>query len=86
MEGACIITYDSPILIIYKEISKNNILLVIYCDKQLKYTNITCKQLTNIIPVDAIHILTKLPYYNDLNITLKFWKIKVYNKLITLNK
>jgi hypothetical protein len=52
---------------------------------QLKYNYITCKQLTNLIPVDSIHILTKLPYYNELHLTLRFWKIMALNKLNNYN-
>ena len=81
MQGACVFRYDYPGLIMYKEIEKNCVLFVIYTNYTLKYNYITCKQLTNLIPVDSIHILTKLPYYNELHLTLRFWKIMAYNKL-----
>jgi hypothetical protein len=81
MQGACVFRYDYPVLIMYKEIEKNRVLFVIYTNYTLKYNYITCKQLTNLIPVDAVHILTKLPYYNELHLTLRFWKIMVLNKL-----
>lgn len=81
MEGACVVTIDNPILIMYKEIDKNCVLFVVYTNKTLKYNYITCKQLTNLIPIDAVHILTKLPYYDELHLTLRFWKIMVFNKL-----
>ncbi len=85
MQGACVFRYDYPGLIMYKEIEKNRVLFVIYANYTLKYNYITCKQLTNLIPVDAIHILTKLPYYNELHLTLRFWKIMAYNKLKNYN-
>ena len=81
MQGACVFRYNSPSLIMYKEIEKNHVLFVIYTNYTLKYNYITCKQLTNLIPLDAVHILTKLPYYNELHLTLRFWKIMAYNKL-----
>lgn len=84
MQGGCIFTDNCPVLIMYKEIEKNRVLFVIYTNYTLKYSYITCKQLTNLIPVDAIHILTKLPYYNELHLTLRFWKIMAYNKLKNL--
>lgn len=81
MQGACVFSYEYPVLIMYKEIEKNRVLFVIYTNYTLKYNYITCKQLTNLIPIDAVHILTKLPYYNALDLTLRFWKIMAYNKL-----
>jgi hypothetical protein len=69
----------------YKEIEKNRVLFVLYTNNTLKYNYITCKQLTNSIPVDSIHILTKLPYYNELHLTLRFWKIMALNKLNNYN-
>lgn len=85
MQGACVFSYEYPVLIMYKEIDKNCVLFVIYTNYTLKYNYITCKQLTNLIPLDAIHILTKLPYYNELHLTLRFWKIIAYNKLKNYN-
>jgi len=85
MQGACVFRYDYPVLIMYKEIEKNRILFVIYTNNTLLYNYITCKQLTNLIPVDSIHILTKLPYYNELHLTLRFWKIMALNKLNNYN-
>ena len=81
MEGACVFVRMTPFLIMYKEIEKNRVLFVIYNNNILKYNYITSKQLTNLIPRDAVHILTKLPYYNELHLTLRFWKIMAYNKL-----
>lgn len=81
MEGACVFVRITPFLIMYKEIEKNRVLFVIYNNNILKYNYITSKQLTNLIPRDAVHILTKLPYYNELHLTLRFWKIMAYNKL-----
>ena len=80
MEGACVFVRTTPFLIMYKEIEKNRVLFVIYNNNMLKYNYITTKQLTNLLPRDAVHILTKLPYYNELHLTLRFWKIMAYNK------
>ena len=81
MQGACIVTYENPVLIMYKEIEKNRVLFVIYYNNTVKYNYISCKDLTNLIPVEAVHILTKLSYYGELELTLKFWKIQVYTRL-----
>ena len=81
MEGACIFMRESPFLVMYKEITKNRVLFVIYNNCQLKYNYITSKELTKLLPKDAVHILTKLPYYYELHLTLRFWKIMVLNKL-----
>lgn len=43
---------------------------------------ISCKQLINLLPIDCIHILNKLPYYHDLQLTSKIWQFK---NLKTLN-
>ncbi len=81
MQGACIYYYKGPVLIMYKEIENNKVLFVIYYNKTLKYNYITNRQLTKLIPIQSIHILTKLPYYNNLDLTLRFWKILVENKI-----
>lgn len=85
MQGACIVKYENPVLIMYKEIEKNLVLFVIYYNNTVKYNYISCKDLTNIIPVDAHHILTKLPYYGELELTLRFWKIIAYTRLKNKN-
>ena len=85
MQGACIIKRNNPVLLMYKEIEKNKVLFVVYTNNTLKYNYISSKQLTNLIPVDAVHILTKLPYYNEIHLTLRFWKIMVLNKLNNYN-
>lgn len=88
MEGACIYinNFNESTLLIYKEYINNEIFLLYYCNYKLYYSFITSKLLTNIIPFDCIHILTKLPfYYNDLEKTIKIWKLLVLNKIKNKN-
>lgn len=87
MEGVCIYLENNiPIISMYKSIYCNKVLHVIYHDKKLNYCIITTKELTNILPRNAIHILTKLPYCKTLNDTLSSWRIIVLNKLLKINK
>lgn len=85
MQGACIFRYDNPVLIMYKEIEKNKVLFLVYTNYEAKYNYITSKELTNLIPLDAHHILTTLPYYQELHLTLRFWKILAFNVLNKYN-
>tara|TARA_Y100000389_G_scaffold176295_1_gene187705 strand:- start:1217 stop:1516 length:300 start_codon:yes stop_codon:yes gene_type:complete len=87
MEGACVyLVNNKPKISIYKEIESNKILHVEYYNKVMNFCFITCKQLTNILPKDCIHIMTKLPYYSvSLNKTLSKWRNLTLNKLILLN-
>lgn len=88
MQGVAIFRDNNnvPVIFMYKEINKNKILLVIYYNRNLKYNYVDCKMITKLIPSDAIHIITSLPYYNDINLTLRFWKIMIYNRLKNYNK
>ena len=93
MEGACVyINNDNKsVLVMYKEIKKrkeicnNIILLARYSEQILEYGYINDKYFTKIIPIDCIHILTSLPYYDDINKTLDIWKKIVLNRLNYLN-
>tara|TARA_B100001093_G_C26154092_1_gene728729 strand:+ start:247 stop:549 length:303 start_codon:yes stop_codon:yes gene_type:complete len=87
MEGVCIyLVNNKPKISMYKEIESNKILHVEYCNKIVNFCYINTKQLTNILPKDCIHIITKLPYYShNLNKTLSKWHKLVLNKLILLN-
>ena len=40
MQGACIVKYENPVLIMYKEIQKNRALFVIYYNNIVKYNYI----------------------------------------------
>jgi hypothetical protein len=83
MEGACIYinSLNESTLLIYKEYSNNKVFLLYYVNYKLYYSFITTKMLTNIIPVDCIHILTKLPFYQNLEKTIEIWRLLVLNEL-----
>ena len=87
MEGACIYrdTNDIVNLVMYKEISKNNIFYLQYWDNTLGYSYLTNKELTRILPISSIHILTSLPFFTDIRLMIKIWKDLVYNQLQKLN-
>jgi len=89
MEGACVYINNSniPLLIIYKEFENNKVLYLTYSKFKLNYYFITTKQLTNIIPIDCIHILTYLPIDNNsLEKTINIWKNLAYNSLLNYDK
>ncbi len=77
MEGACVYNnYNNQvILFMYKEYNKNKIFLLVYKNYKLYYQYTTNKILTNILPRDAVHILTNLPFYiNNLSYTINIWR------------
>lgn len=93
MEGACIYTINEDniyydILFMYKEYSEypGKVLACIY-----KYNNklvikrkkhITTRKLSESIPIDAEHILTRMKYNRDDDTMIELWKKQIYNKLI----
>jgi hypothetical protein len=84
MEGACIYinSLNESTLLMYKEYTNNQVFLLYYANYKLYYSFINTKMLTNSIPIDCIHILTSLPfYYNNLEKTIKIWRILALNKL-----
>ena len=84
MEGACVYkNYNNQvILFIYKEYIKNKIFLLVYNNYKLYYVYTTSKDLTNILPRDSIHILTKIPFYNNnLHYTINIWRILLLDAL-----
>lgn len=92
MEGACIYTIsenkiDYNILLMYKEYSEfpGKVLIYLYkynnCTIKQRKQYITTKILSQIIPIDAKHILTKMKYNINDNIMIELWKDQVYNKL-----
>ena len=77
MEGACVYNnYNNQvILFMYKEYNKNKIFLLVYNNYKLYYVYTTNKILTNILPRDVIHILTKLPFYiKNFDYTINIWR------------
>ena len=87
MEGVAVyLNYiDEPTLIMYKEYSNNNVFFATFCNKKLQYQFITTKCLTEIMPKECIHIITKLPFNRNINIMLDMWKILIKNSLIYLS-
>lgn len=84
MEGACIYinSFHDPVLIMYKEYISSQIFLLLYTNYQLYYSFTNSKNLTNIIPIDCIHILTKLPFdYSSIKNTIDIWKYNAINAL-----
>lgn len=90
MQGACVYTsiHNIPTIIMYKELisEPGKVIIVLYRNKYLLYKIISTKLLTNIIPINSIDILTKLPYYNDRNYMINTWCKLVKQRLIELNK
>lgn len=90
MQGACVYTsiHNIPTIIMYKELifEPGKVIIVLYRNKYLLYKIISTKLLTNIIPINSIDILTKLPYYNDQNYMINTWCKLVKQRLIELNK
>ena len=85
MEGAAVYinSLNKSTLIMYKEFY-NKILIIVYTENQLYKSIINNRDFTHIIPKDCVHILTKLPYDNDLYSLLRKWKIVVKRKLESL--
>ena len=89
MEGACVYinNLNQSTLIMYKEFENNKVFYLSYCNNNLNFTYITTKELTNILPKDCIHILTRL--YIDcysLENTLNIWKNLALNALLKYDK
>ena len=87
MEGVCIYnnSYNQATLVMYKEIN-NVVFIAEYCNKNLAYNYIDCKTLTQYLPTDCIHILTYMPYLNNITDRLETWRKLVINRLNYLNK
>lgn len=88
MEGACIYLNNNniPTISMYKNYYSNKVLHLIYCNKIVYFSIITTKELTSILPNNCIHVLTKLPYKNNINDILLSWRIIILNKLLQINK
>ena len=66
MEGAYVYNNNNySVLVMYKEISIDSILFVIYSNYELKYAYISAKNFIKIKPSECIHILTVLPYIDN---------------------
>lgn len=83
MEGAVVYrdVDNQPILVLYKEYTAEKVLYLLYKNKKLYKTYISLRKLTTLLPVNSIHILTKLPFSRDMNTMLNMWKNLVKVKL-----
>tara|TARA_B100001173_G_scaffold309497_1_gene321990 strand:+ start:918 stop:1289 length:372 start_codon:yes stop_codon:yes gene_type:complete len=88
MEGACVYNDScyNPVLVMYKEFEKNKVLYFIFTSQNSYHQIIQTKVLTQILPKNCIHILSKLPYFDDLIITLNTWVSIAKGRLNLLNK
>tara|TARA_Y100001970_G_C14222085_1_gene853305 strand:- start:2210 stop:2593 length:384 start_codon:yes stop_codon:yes gene_type:complete len=78
-------SYNKPVLVMYKEFDKNKVLHFIYSSQNSYYQIISPYVLTQLLPKDCVNILTYLPYFDDINITLKTWINIGINRLNYLN-
>lgn len=88
MEGACVFVDENNFstLLMYKEIKNKLIFCVKYNFLEFKVTYINIFDFFSLIPDNSIHILSKLPYINDIDSTLDVWKNMALNKLNFLNR
>ena len=91
MEGVCIYYNNNGYaeIAMYKELnikSLNNVLLCLFSNKTFNYYYVSCKYMTNFLPLESKHILTQLPYIENFDNMLKLWKSLVINRLKILNK
>ena len=88
MEGACVFVDENNLstLLMYKEIKDKIILYVKYNFLTFNVSYINIFDFLLMIPDNNIHILTSLPYINDIELTLDVWKNMALNKLNNLNR
>ena len=88
MEGACVYIDNNNFstLLMYKEIKDKLILYVKYNFITFDIKYISIYDFFYILLDNNIHILSSLPYINDLNLTLDVWRNMALNKLNFLNK
>lgn len=87
MQGACIYnsSNNKPTLLIYKEhpITYGKVILIVFRDNCLYKMIISSRTLTTIIPLQAQHILTKLPFYNNFDQMVEEWRKLVLSRLLS---
>ena len=85
MQGACVYrsTNNIPTLLMYKELFTHpgKVLLIIYRYKKIVKLYITTRELSRLIPLNSIDILTRLPYYEDIYTMIDEWCRLVKNRL-----
>ena len=88
MEGACVyIDSDNfSTLLMYKEIKPRLILYVKYNFLEFKVKYISIFDFFSLIPENNIHILSSLPYINNIVLTIDAWKNIALNKLNFYNR
>ena len=88
MEGACVYidSNNFSTLLMYKEIKPRLILYVKYNFLEFKVKYINIFDFFSLIPENNIHILSSLPYINDIQLTIDVWRNMALNKLNFLNR
>ena len=88
MEGACVyLDVDNfSTLLMYKEIKPRIVLYVKYNFLEFKVNYISIFDFLNLIPENNIHIISSLPYINDIQLTIDVWRNMALNKLNFLNR
>jgi hypothetical protein len=88
MEGACVYidTDNFSTLLMYKEIKPRIVLYLKYNFLEFKVKYISIFDFLNLIPENNIHILSSLPYINDIKLTIDVWRNMALNKLNFLNR
>ena len=88
MEGACVYidTDNFSTLVMYKEIKPRIVLYVEYNFLEFKVKYISIFEFFSLIPENNIHILSSLPYINDIKLTIDAWRNMALNKLKFLNR
>ena len=86
LQGACVYRSEirGPVLIMYKETYNypGQVLVIIYNKNKCLYKfRTSTRKLTEMIPIEAKHILFKLPYDENENIMIEKWRIKVLKEL-----
>jgi len=88
MEGACVYidNYNLSTLLMYKELKNNIIFYVKYNFIEFNINYINIYDFFKIFPNNPIHIISALPYYDYIELTLDVWKNIALNRLNFLNK
>lgn len=88
MEGGYIYldNYNLSTLLLYKELKNNVIFYVKYNFIEFNINYINIYDFFKIFPNNSIHIISTLPYYDYIELTLDVWKNIALNRLNFLNK
>ena len=88
MEGACVFIDENNFstLLMYKEIKNCKIFFVKYNFIEFKIDYLDMFDFCLLLPCDCIHILSKLPYLDNIELTIDVWRNMDLNKLEYLNR